>query len=112
MTKTKFNRIKAELSESGRKSTELALYMGVHVTTVSDWCTNTNQPSIQDLYKISEFLRINVWRLLIPTKWDTEEVNTLSLAADEEHDFFKKAKLPAKKKRASSRKGSGRRNKG
>jgi transcriptional regulator with XRE-family HTH domain len=67
---TKYNRIKAELAEAGRKNQELAAYLGVHPTTVSDWCTNKNQPSIQDLYRISEFLQIDVRRLLFATNWD------------------------------------------
>jgi transcriptional regulator with XRE-family HTH domain len=47
--------------------------MRVHETTVSDWCTNTNQPSIPDLFEIARFLRVNVRKLLIATKWDEAE---------------------------------------
>lgn len=75
MNKTRYNRIKAELAEAGKQSKDLAQYLEVHVTTVSDWCTNTNQPSIQHLYKISEFLQIDVKRLLISTNWNTAALN-------------------------------------
>lgn len=66
MSKIKYNRIKAALAEAGRQSSELAAYMGVHITTVSDWCTNTNQPSIKDLYAIADYLKTNVRLLLVP----------------------------------------------
>ncbi len=68
----KYNRIKAELAEAGKRNQELAAYLNVHPTTVSDWCTNKNQPSIQDLYRISEFLRIDVRRLIFATDWDVK----------------------------------------
>ena len=90
----KYNRIKAELAEAGKKSQALAEYLGVHVTTVSDWCTNKNQPSIQDLYKISEFLRIDVRRLLFATNWEAE----ISKAAEDEIIFKKERAGKTKKK--------------
>lgn len=88
----KYNRIKVELIEAGKQSMELARYVGVHPSTVSDWCTNTNQPSIQDLYKISEFLKVNVRNLLIPTNWDSED---LAQAAEDKPVYNKKT--PSKK---------------
>ncbi len=70
MAKTKYNKIKTALIEADKQNADLADYTKVHITTVSDWCTNTNQPSIQDLFKISKFLRVNVRKLLVPTDWD------------------------------------------
>ena len=64
----KYNRIKVELTEAGKLNSELAAYLGVHASTVSDWCTNTNQPSIKDLYRIAEFLKIDVRNLLVPSQ--------------------------------------------
>lgn len=95
----KYNRIKAELAEAGRKNSELAEYMGMHVTTISDWCTNKNQPSIQDLYKIAKFLRINVRMLLVPSNLDHE----LSLAAEDELSATK-SKTATKRKTKTARK--------
>lgn len=92
----KYNRIKVELIEAGKQSIELAKYVGVHPSTVSDWCTNTNQPSIQDLYKIAEFLKVNVRRLLIATNWDSEE---LPRAAEEEPVFKKKTSKAGKSRK-------------
>ena len=59
MTKTKYNRIKAALSEADKTASTLAEYLGVHKSTVSDWCTNSNQPSVQDLYRIAMFLGLD-----------------------------------------------------
>ena len=77
MAKTKYNRIKIALAEAGKQSAELAEFMEVHETTVSDWCTNTNQPSVQGLFEISRFLGINVRKLLVPTNWTNEPVEEM-----------------------------------
>lgn len=68
MANAKYNRIKTVLAEEGKKSADLAKYMKVHETTVSNWCTNTNQPSIQDLFKIAKFLGRDVRLLLVSTR--------------------------------------------
>lgn len=67
--RTTYNTIKAALAAADKKNKALAQYMGVHVTTVSDWCKNKNQPSVQDLYRISEFLKTDIHKLLMPTNW-------------------------------------------
>jgi putative transcriptional regulator len=67
--RTIYNTIKAALAAADKKNKALAHHMGVHVTTVSDWCKNKNQPSIQDLYRISEFLKTDIHKLLVPTNW-------------------------------------------
>jgi putative transcriptional regulator len=72
MSKVKYNRIKVALVEKERKNQELAEFMNVHISTVSDWCTNSNQPSIPDLYKIAKFLKMDVRQLLFPTNFDEE----------------------------------------
>lgn len=92
---TKYNRIKVELTEAGKQSNDLAAYMKVHPSTVSDWCTNTNQPSLQDLYKISEFLKIDVRRLLVPTNWSTDS----SAQVAEREQYFAKPKTVRSKKK-------------
>jgi putative transcriptional regulator len=89
----KYNRIKVELAEAVKKNQELAGYLNVHVTTVSDWCTNKNQPSVQDLYRISEFLRIDVRRLLSATNWESG----LTKAAESEPVFKRTKKIKKKK---------------
>jgi transcriptional regulator with XRE-family HTH domain len=59
------NRIKSAIAEKGLKGFMLAIYMGVHETTVSDWSTNKSQPSPKDLRKIAIFLNINVRELIL-----------------------------------------------
>lgn len=103
MSKTKYNRLKVELAEAGKLNAELAKYLKVHVTTVSDWCTNTNQPSIQNLYRISEFLRIDVRKLLMPTRWNEETM--LTQAAEEDPVYFKPPKKTQKASSASKKTG-------
>jgi putative transcriptional regulator len=92
---TKYNRIKAALADAGKTNRQLADFMGVHPTTVSDWCTNKNQPRFPELFQIAEFLQINVRLLLLPTYWDER-----SIAAEDEPVFKKprKKKAVAKKK--------------
>lgn len=64
-----YNRIKEVLVREKKTNKELAEYMGVREPTVSNWCTNTNQPSIQDLYKIAQFLHVDIRELLVSTNW-------------------------------------------
>lgn len=54
--------------DKGVPSFLLAIYMGVHETTVSDWCTNKNQPSPKDFKKIADFLDLNIRELIISTE--------------------------------------------
>ncbi|MBI1782733.1 MAG: helix-turn-helix transcriptional regulator [Sphingobacteriales bacterium] len=88
----RYNRIKAELAEHNKKSEELSKYMNVHATTVSDWCTNKNQPSIPDLYRIAEFLQIDVRLLLI----STADEYKFSMVAEDAPAIYKRNK-PSKK---------------
>ena len=97
----KYNRIKVELTEAGKLNAELAAFLGVHASTVSDWCTNTNQPSIKDLYRIAEFLQTDVRNLLVPNMVRTPvygmETGTLQtmMVAEPESTYQTKRK-PAK----------------
>src|SRR5882757_9458781 len=96
----KYNRIKVELTEAGKLNSELAAYLGVHASTVSDWCTNTNQPSIKDLYRIAEFLKIDVRNLLVPNQaranvYTMEHGDTgMTMVAEDEQPYNVKAKPP------------------
>ena len=53
---TNINRLKAVLADAGQTNKWLAEQLGKNVTTVSKWCTNTSQPDLQTLDKISELL--------------------------------------------------------
>ena len=61
----KLNRIKAVLAETGHTGKWLAEQLGKDPVTVSKWCTNTTQPDLQTLAKISEILQVNIRELLV-----------------------------------------------
>ena len=50
------NRLKLVLVEKKRTGLWLAGQLGVSHTTVSKWCSNTTQPTLQTLDKIAELL--------------------------------------------------------
>ena len=66
--KVAFNRIKAVLAEKGRTNNWLAEQTGKSVPTVSRWCTNDMQPTMDTLFKIAEVLEVDVRELLVSTK--------------------------------------------
>ena len=60
MAETKdINRIKVMLVEKKRSNKWLAEQLGKDPATVSKWCTNTSQPTIETLLKIAEVLEVN-----------------------------------------------------
>lgn len=59
------NRLKAVLADSGKTNKWLAEQLGKDPITISKWCTNTTQPDLQTLAKISDLLKINIRELLI-----------------------------------------------
>ena len=67
MTKKAINRIKIVLVEQGRTNKWLADKIGKNTTTVSRWCTNDMQPSLETLVKIADTLKVDVKDLLVST---------------------------------------------
>ncbi len=63
-----YNRIKAVLAEKKITNNKLAELLGVAPQTVSRWCTNDQQPSIETLFEIAEALDVEVRELLVRTK--------------------------------------------
>jgi putative transcriptional regulator len=63
-----FNRIKAVLAEKGKTNLWLAEKLGKNKTTVSKWCTNDIQPTIETLFNIARVLDVEARELLISTK--------------------------------------------
>lgn len=59
------NRIKAVLADAGQTSKWLAQQLGKDPVTVSKWCTNTTQPDLQTLQKISILLKTDIRNLLV-----------------------------------------------
>lgn len=62
--KVKFNRIKVVLIEHNKTSLWLSEMINKDKSTVSRWCTNDMQPSIETLFQIAEILNISVKDLL------------------------------------------------
>ena len=61
------NRIKVALAEKKRTAKWLAEQIGKNPATVSKWCTNTIQPSMDTLLDIANALEMNIQDLLLPT---------------------------------------------
>lgn len=65
------NRIKGALADAGKTGVWLAGQLGKDSVTISKWCTNTTQPDLQTLAKISELLNIDIRELLVKRKVNT-----------------------------------------
>lgn len=61
------NRLKAALAEQGRTNRWLSEQLGKSENTVSRWCANKVQPSIQQLNEIAHVLEVDVRSLINPT---------------------------------------------
>lgn len=59
------NRIKGALADAGKMGVWFAGQLGKNPVTVSKWCTNTTQPDLQTLAKISELRKVNIRKLLV-----------------------------------------------
>ena len=68
MQRKVYNRIKAVLAEKGQSNKWLAEKLTVNPNTVSKWCTNQMQPTVESLFKIAAALDVNVRELLVATK--------------------------------------------
>ncbi len=59
------NRLKLVLVEKKKTSKWLAEQLGVNASTVSKWCTNSSQPDIANLLKISDLLEVDIKELIV-----------------------------------------------
>ena len=57
------NRLKIVLVEQKKTRKWLSEALGVNPSTVSKWCTNSSQPDIETLAKISKLLNVSVEEL-------------------------------------------------
>ena len=60
------NRLKAVLAEQGETNRWLSEQLGKSENTVSRWCANKVQPSIQQLNEIANILNVDVRSLMKP----------------------------------------------
>ncbi len=65
MEETKdLNRLKVILAEKKKTNKWLAEQLGCAPTTVSKWCTNSSQPSLETIEKIANLLDIDYTELI------------------------------------------------
>lgn len=74
---TDINRLKVVLAEKKRTNKWLCEQLNVNPSTVSKWCTNSSQPDIETLIKISHLLDVELadlvnkdFKTFQPTKSD------------------------------------------
>ena len=68
MSKKAINRLKAVLAEQGKTNKWLAEQLEKNETTISRWCTNEVQPSMDNLVAIASLLKVDVRELINSTK--------------------------------------------
>jgi transcriptional regulator with XRE-family HTH domain len=61
-----FNRIKAVLIAKGKTNKLLAKQLKMTETTVSTWCTNKRQPSVETIFEVAKYLKVDAGELLTP----------------------------------------------
>ena len=59
-----YNRIKVALVEQKKTARWLSKALSKDPATVSKWCTNTTQPSLETLFRISELLQVPIQELV------------------------------------------------
>jgi putative transcriptional regulator len=67
MNKKAINRLKVVLAEKGKTNKWLAEKLDKNETTVSRWCTNEVQPSLDSLVIIASLLAVDVKELINST---------------------------------------------
>lgn len=68
MNSKPINRLKAVLAEQGKTNKWLAEKLNKNETTISRWCTNETQPSMDTFIAIAKALGIDVKELINSTK--------------------------------------------
>ena len=64
METTRINRLKIVLAEQNKTEKWLAEQLEKNEATVSRWCSNSSQPSLEMLLKIADVLKIDVRKLI------------------------------------------------
>lgn len=60
MDNKKLNRLKVVLADKGRTNKWLAEQMGKDAATISKWCTNTSQPTLENLIEMAKLLEVDI----------------------------------------------------
>lgn len=64
MESKELNRLKVVLVEQKKTSKWLAEQLGKDPGTISKWCTNSAQPNLEQLFKISKLLNVSVLEII------------------------------------------------
>ena len=64
MANKDLNRLKVVLAEKRKTNKWLAEQLGKDPATVSKWCTNSSQPSLEHLVRISQCLEVDINELI------------------------------------------------
>ncbi len=64
MANKNINRIKVMLAEKGRTNKWLAEQIGKDPATISKWCTNASQPSLEVLLQVAKILEVEIKDLI------------------------------------------------
>ena len=67
------NRLKVILVEKKKSNLWLSKQLGCAPTTVSKWCTNSSQPPLETLLKITKLLDVDIKDLIRFEELDKEE---------------------------------------
>jgi transcriptional regulator with XRE-family HTH domain len=67
-TKKQLNRIRVVLAEKDRTNKWLSEQIDVTPGTISKWCGNKMQPSLETLAELARILDVDIRELLNPTK--------------------------------------------
>ena len=70
---TDINRLKVVLAEKKRTNKWLCEQLNVNPSTVSKWCTNSSQPDLETLVKISHLLDVVNKKFI-----DSQQINQAS----------------------------------
>ena len=68
METERINRIKVVLVEQNRTGKWLAEQLQKNEATISRWCSNTSQPSLEMLVEIARVLDVDARNLIVTTK--------------------------------------------
>ena len=63
------NRLKVILAEKKRTNKWLAEQLGKDPATISKWCTNSAQPTLENLLQIAKCLEVDINELVRLSNW-------------------------------------------
>lgn len=72
---TDINRLKVVLAEKKKTNKWLCEQLNVNPSTVSKWCTNSSQPDLETLVKISHLLDVELGDLVSKKVIDFHQVD-------------------------------------